>query len=198
MMPRVGPKDFLRVLNNPNPENTSEWFLRGRIMTYFKLEEIKASLFFENVLKEIICQIDENERKSKEFFENSIYNDLHNPQSNLKFSSFLMPKTRRVSSHRFIKKNFSSEDFIDQYYVETPKRGSLFSNASQMVFGKPVFEEEHQFSNPFDLKNRSDFSSEGESSSNQDFYNLMVDKSAQLHTKKQKKEILKTLSKKFV
>jgi hypothetical protein len=194
VIPRVGPKDFLRILNNPNPTNTSEWFLRGRIMTYFKIEEIKASLFFENVLKEIICQLDHNEKESKELFENSIYNDIYKPQQNMIFKSAEKKKIKKTNSHRFIKKNFSEENIIES--METiPLRKSLFNNSSNLQLGKPVFEEEFRSMEPWGQKS---IITRPQVTSSKGFYESIVQNTQQLYTQKKESESLKRLLEKFV
>ena len=121
VIPRVGPKDFLRVLNNPNPKNMEEWIHRGRIMTYFKLEEIKASLYFENLLKSMIKQLDWSKDSSKELFENSVYTEIANSSRFIECSSG-QKNMLRGGNGSFIKRNLSEEDIIET--------GGIFQNKS--------------------------------------------------------------------
>jgi DNA-directed RNA polymerase delta subunit len=150
-------------------------------MTYFKMEEIKASLYFENLMKSMIRQLNYKKESERELFENSIYTEMNNSSRFIECSSG-QKKIQKTESRHFIKRNFSEEDIIET--------GGIYQNKS-LFWGKDSGKEFEQSNHQSEIKlievNQHSRLHSSRLESNSDFYKFVVEKTGsnyRLHEEK--------------
>lgn len=171
LVPRVGPKDFLKLLNNPNAENVRLWARRGMIMTYFKLEQIRASMYFEKLLKSILHKLDPRKQSYKELLERSVYTDMHRSSRCIDNRS---DRKRRPRRRGYIRKNFSVENFVETGGLSQNR--SVFDELNHKLgVGKFINEHDERVWGGLESHSRSSLDTR---SDNADFYRVIVNKTS--------------------
>lgn len=141
-------------------------------MTYFKLEQIKSSLYFEQLLKSILFQLDPRKRSHKELLEKSVLTDLQRSNRCIDNHSDYKQRTRKRGT---IRKNFSMENFVETGGFSQNK--SVFNDANlRLGLGKFIMEQDTHGWGNFDDQSRSSLDSR---SDNADFYRVIVNKTSE-------------------